>query len=381
MNDIGKNASLEVMYEERLRGLQVKMQEESLEYLFVPVSVNLRYATGLALGKTERLTSLIVPQDGDPMIVCPSFELAKFQKQIALKNVEFMPWDENVDPYSMIKTWFEGRGTRSRITIGVDSHAWYCEVDGLAKVMPNAMYVDANEIFGALRLFKSSTEIEYIETAISIIDKVRDYLFDEFFKEGVHQVEGRARLCYEAMKRGGLDPIWWGVYFGKNTSSAHGGTEDIAIQEGTVIMVDSGVEYEGYRSDITRTTTYGTPPEGFADIFEIVREAQKRAIEAIKPGVTAESIDRVARNVIEKAGYGENFTHRLGHGLGMEEHEPPWIGPGQTTILKQGMVFTVEPGIYLPGKFGIRLEENVVVTGDSCNVLSIPVQGFEPLVT
>jgi len=144
-------------------------------------------------------------------------------------------------------------------------------------------------------------------------------------------------------------------------------------------MVDSGVEYEGYRSDITRMTTYGTPPDGFVEIFEIVREAQKNAIEAIKPGVSAESIDRVARSVIEKAGYGENFTHRLGHGLGMEEHEPPWIGPGQTEVLEEGMVFTVEPGIYLPEKFGVRLEENVVVTKNGHEVLSTPVQGFEPL--
>lgn len=173
--------------------------------------------------------------------------------------------------------------------------------------------------------------------------------------------------------------MWWGVYFGKNTSSAHGGSAEIALEKGTVVMVDSGVEYEGYRSDITRTTCFGMASEEFKDVFQIVSDAQREAIDVIKPGVTAEYVDSAARDVIERAGYGKYFTHRLGHGIGMEEHEPPWIGPGEHTVLREGMVFTVEPGVYLPGRFGVRLEDLVVVTEDGCEVISNPVQGLCPI--
>jgi len=194
MGDATKGALLEAMYEERLQALQMKMYENSIRYLFIPVSVNLRYVTGLALNKTERLTAAIVPQDGDPMIVCPSFEQAKFQRQINLKSAEFVPWDEQVDPYEAINAWFDGQGVRSRITIGLEPQAWYSEYERLAKAMPNATYVDASKVFEALRIIKSAAEVKHIKAAIGVIDDVRELLFKEFFKEGVRQRGGRAGL-------------------------------------------------------------------------------------------------------------------------------------------------------------------------------------------
>jgi Xaa-Pro dipeptidase len=367
-----------IEYEKRLSCLRMQMSTKGIDLLFVPASVNMRYVTGLAVDKTERLVAILVHQEEDPVIICPSFEVERLQNLVSLKNVHFLPWEEEEDPYKVIKSWLQTTNIQSNCTIGIESKSWFSEYVKLAKNLPKATYIDAGEIFTTLRLIKSNYEIMCIQSAISIIDEARNSLFANVYT-GMRQSEARALLCYEAMKRGGVNPVWWGVYFGDNTSSAHGGNKEVVLEKGMVIMVDSGVDYQGYRSDITRTTCFYEASKEFEAVFRIVRDAQLQAIDSIKPGVTAEYVDSAARSVISKAGYGKYFTHRLGHGIGMEEHEPPWIGPGQCTMLKEGMVFTVEPGVYFPGRFGVRLEDIVVVTENGCEVLSALAKDFYPI--
>lgn len=361
-------------FETRLQKIREAMAKRHISHLFVPISVNQRYMCGLNLIKRERLTAAIVPRKGDVTIVCPYFELERIKQQFRLSDGEVVGWKEHEDPYTYVSKTI-GDGDKN---VAVEPTAWFSEYSKLAKALPSAAFVNAGPLFTELRSIKSEWEKDNIRRAIEIIREARRAMFTQL-RKGITETEACEILRTEGAKRGGENPHPHGVHLGINTSYPHGGNEDVHLTEGTVILVDAGVFCQGYRSDISRTTTFGRPPSRFSEIFEIVREAQQTAIAHIGPGMLPEELDRIAHAFIDKSGYGEYFPHRLGHGLGMEVHEPPYIAPGQTVPLQVGNVFTVEPGIYLPGHFGIRIEDNVIVTGDGCEVLSQPVDTFEPI--
>jgi len=360
------------VFEKRVEVLQEKMTQKSLDYLFLPVSLNQRYVTGLNLKKRDRLMAAVIPQKGEIALVIPGFELEGVQEGVRVASAKFMPWQEQENPYEMIATIIDSPKPR----IGVESTAWFSEYDKLSAVLPSATFVDAASLLAAMRIRKSDWEKERIKKAIDIIDEAREAMFARL-KEGMTETEACEILRSEGVLRGGENPHPHGAHFGRNSSFPHGGTEEIALTKDMVIMVDAGVACDGYQSDITRTTVFGEFPEGFEEIFGVLVKAQKKALELVGPGVPAENVDRAAREEIKKAGF--ELTHRVGHGLGLDMHEPPWIGPGQKDPLEVGMVFTVEPGIYLSGQYGVRIEDNVIVTEDGCEILSRPVEEFKPL--
>jgi Xaa-Pro aminopeptidase len=362
------------VYNNRMSKLQRKMLEYELDYIFLPVSVNQYYITGINIKKTERLTAVFISREKEVIIICPAFELGRVKEQLKLNVSCILTWEEQEDPYKIIEKFLGNKAYK----IGVEATTWFREYKKLAHYLPEATFVDVDEVIGSLRIKKTNWEKQNIINAINIIDEAREAMFARI-QIGTTELEACEFLRYEAIIRGGKSPSLHGVHLGVNTSFAHGGNDNIAIEEGTAIFADAGVYCNGYRSDITRSTTFGSPPPGYTNIFKVVLKAQRAALSAIEPGIIAEDLDFIARQIIKKEGFGEYFMHRLGHGLGMEVHEPPWIGPGQTEALEPGMVFTVEPGIYIPGKFGIRIEENVIVTENGCEILSKPIEGYKAI--
>jgi len=365
--------SIAEVFNERLSKLHNKMIEYDLDFIFLPVSVNQYYVTGLNLKKSERLTAVIISREKEAIIICPAFELDRIKEQLKLEATtsRILTWEEQEDPYRIVAE-FIGLNEHK---IGIEATSWFSEYSQLSVYLPKSTFINVQGIFASIRLKKTEWEKQKIIKAINIIDKAREAMLKKLHI-GMTEIEASEILRSEAISRGGENPSLHGVHLGINTSFAHGGDQNTTIKEGTPILVDAGVYCDGYRSDITRSTTFGAPPSDYLEIFNIVLKAQKAALSKIKPGIAAESIDYVARQVIEKAGYGKYFNHRLGHGLGMEVHEKPWIGPGQKEPLETGMVFTIEPGIYIPGRFGIRIEDNVFVNENGCEILSKPISGF-----
>ena len=362
------------VFDERLSKAQKAMVEYGFDFLFIPAGINQRYISGLTNKRRERLYAVVIPQTGEAVVVCPAFELDRQQKQIGLAVDRFLTWEEHENPYTLVATAI-GKG---KPTIGIDPKAWFNEVEPLTQALPAAKMVGAYDLFTSLRMRKDDWEKEMIKEAIDINETAREVMFDSL-RDGMKESEAVAKFEYEAVTRGGENPHPHAVSVGINTGFAHSGKEEAWITDGTVIRVDSGVFVEGYRGDVTRMAVFGTSPKNFDKVFDIVLRSQQAALAAITPGMPLEELDQVARDVIENAGYGKYFTHRLGHGIGMEVHEPPWVAKGEKAPLEVGMTFTVEPGIYFPGEFGVRLEDNVVVTQNGCELLSPPVEDYRRL--
>ncbi|HET9582130.1 MAG TPA: Xaa-Pro peptidase family protein [Gemmatimonadota bacterium] len=332
--------------------------------------VNLAWLTGVAnhatLERSERLVCLGVPVRGEPWIVCPAFEGERMGGAVPWARVE--TWEEAEDPFPLVARHLE------------DDEAWALEPsttfhdatrlgDGTA-----ARLVDGAALFETLRRAKTGAEIEILGRAI---DAAWD-VFDEVvasLAEGESELEVAGRIA-DAFGRRGFDP-WSLVQFGPSSAVPHGEPGERRLERGQVVLLDWGGWKDGFSADLTRTFWWdggavaaGESPDEVRAILEIVRSAQQAALSVMGPEVRCGDVDEAARSVIREAGYGERFTHRLGHGLGREIHEPPYLVSGSDVRLAPGDVVTVEPGIYLPGKFGVRWEDDVRVTDDGIEILS-----------
>jgi Xaa-Pro dipeptidase len=323
-------------------------------------SANFYYLTGLnPLSTLERLFLLIVPVGGEPVILAPKL----YEEEVKaswIKNSVF--WEDKDDPYKILKEILDS------VTFSNKNKKWLVEDTMLIsfflkiqKITDNFEFEQLSNAVSRLRIIKSEKEIEFHKKAADIVDKV----FYEIIKEGIEgktEKEVAARIEYLIKSFGAdgiaFDPI---VASGPNGANPHHTPSDRVIRENDLVILDYGAKYKGYCSDITRTVAVGEVPGEAKRVYEVVREAQQASIEAAKEGVKAKEVDLTARNVIERHGYGEYFIHRTGHGLGLEVHEEPYIAPISEISLKEGMIFTVEPGIYLPGKFGVRIENDVVM--------------------
>ena len=357
-------------YRQRRADVGQRLRNENLDALLVPVSSDLRYLTGLNLKKTERPILLIVLKSGDAGLLCPKFERERLQGMVS--EINFMTYEEHSDPFSVIASVLIGVRR-----IAVSDRAWYAEVRGVSSALPDTEVVPAGSIMNAMRWRKQSSELQRIRTAISIWQSVLEQILCQI-RPGVPAAALRKDILTAVMDAGGEEPSCT-VSIGVGSSSPHGGKNGV-VSRGEIVLIDGGLSIDGYRSDITRTYVVGSPTEEQAAILDLVMRAQAKAIEAIRPNVFAESIDQVARAEIERDGYGAYFTHRLGHGLGIDGHEPPYLVSGNKQRLEAGMVVTVEPGIYLPGKFGVRLEDDVLVTETGAEVLSMQIRSIDDLI-
>ncbi len=344
-------------YRKRISKLQEVMRKEEAVGALVAPGSNFYYLTGInPLGSLERLFLLLIPAEEEPSIIAPQL----YENELDSWELgRVFLWRDGENPYalfaSILAKNFPEKGrllVDDTMPVGTLLKAEFLQSYKLDTL---------NSLLSGLRVIKSEEEVKLLKKAAKIVDKVFYNLLEEGI-EGRSEKELAAWIEYLVKSLGAdgvsFEPI---VASGPNGANPHHRPTDRKIRQGDVIVLDYGAKYRGYCSDITRTVFVGEPSEEAKTVYEIVKEAQEKAFQTVREGVTAGDVDRTARGYIVRAGYGECFTHRTGHGLGLDVHEEPYISPGNSTILAEGMVFTIEPGIYLPGKFGIRIEDDVAV--------------------
>jgi Xaa-Pro dipeptidase len=340
------------------------MQDADIDAIVLNPGPSLTYLTGLHFHLSERPIVLFITPNQTPVIVLPDLEIAK------VKNLPYpiKSYTYGENPSSWIKAFQNaalvvGRNIKK---VGVEPRGLrYLEMQFLEKSFQDSVFISANGIIASLRMFKDEHEIGCMQEAADIAQKALKATLPKI-KVGVKEVDIASELSIQLLKQRSNPalPFFPIVSGGPNSANPHASPSDRRLASGDLLVIDYGANVEGYFSDITRTFAIGDVDSEYKKIAEIVFNANQAGRNAVKPGVTASSVDQAARSVIENAGYGEYFFHRTGHGLGLEGHEEPYIRKDNDLKLEIGMTFTVEPGIYLPGRNGVRIEDDVLVTSD-----------------
>ena len=353
---------------ERRAKAQRLMTTSGVHALLVEPGPSLDYFGGLRWGRSERLFALLIPRKGEAVVICPAFERERAESQIN-GRFRIRVWQEDENPYALIATMLRDWGFAAG-TLAVESSARVFVSDALAKVRPALTVISGDAITQACRGIKDAHEIALMRHANRVTIEAFRATF-QTLRAGMTQQE-LSRMLSQAFQKLGYNGGAL-VLFGESSAYPHGLEKPRALEEGQVVLIDGGTSVHGYASDITRTVAFGTPSAEAVKVFEIVREAQRRALVAAKPGKKAGAIDTVARDYITAQGYGPGykfFTHRLGHGIGLEGHEWPYLVKGSEVVLRPGMSFSDEPGIYQYGKFGVRLEDIMVITENGAELLT-----------
>ncbi|MBD3189988.1 MAG: M24 family metallopeptidase [Candidatus Heimdallarchaeota archaeon] len=352
------------MVQQRLNKLKELMRINETKCLILVPGVDQFYATGIITHPSERLLAAIIPLEEEPIIICPSFEESRIQK--SLETGKIRTWDEEQNPFKLLGKTVKELGLETE-KIALDNKLWFEWFLRIKEVLPKVQFTDSKKIIQAARLIKSEQEIAKMKTASKIAAEAIIKAHQEA-APGMTETE-ISEIVQKGLKKGGGRVAFCLVQSGSNSSFPHGSPTGRAIQQNDVLLIDAGPFYEGYIGDITITSVIGEPSDKFLKVYDIVYQGNRKAIEFLKAGVKAEEADKIAREVIKQAGFGDYFTHRLGHGLGLEAHEPPYIVKGNELILQSGMCHSVEPGIYLPNEFGIRIEDNIVIREDHAEFL------------
>jgi Xaa-Pro dipeptidase len=327
-------------------------------------SANFSYLVGADFGRSERLIALVLPVDDPPIVVAPSFEVPRVRQRV--RAIEVTGWEESEDPIATIRDWLARKRRVSKLV--VEPHTEYAVAAGIGRLLPEVALHDGTKVCEDLRARKTDDEILRMRRAIEITEDAFAATFARL--EAGMMEKDVARIVREEHSRRGADGGAL-VQFGASAALPHGGPTSAALAIETVVLLDGGCSFQGWQSDITRTRWFGRAPSArFRALYNLVHDAQTAAIAKVAPGVPAQEIDRAARGVIAAGGFAREFTHRLGHGIGMEGHEPVYMVEGNPRPLEPGFVFSVEPGIYLPGEIGIRLEDQVACGASSADVLS-----------
>src|SRR6059036_1236865 len=356
------------VFQRRLDRARGELKARGLDLLIATPSTNYEYLTGYNPGRSERLIALLLPVVGAPAIVCPSFEVERIRRHSIV--TELHGWEEQEDPHALVRdTVRRLRPGSGGGTIALESSTAYQTFLRLGRALPGWKFVDAGPVTDRLRVIKSPEEVALLRHAIAITLDAMAATFAQL-AVGTTEVQVAQTLSREMEQRGA--PGGGLVQFGPSSALPHGGPAGPKLERETVVLIDCGCRVTGYESDITRTIWFGdSPPAEFKKVFNLVHDAQTAAIELGRPLYTpCQEMDRAARKVISDGGYGPSFTHRLGHGLGMDGHEVPYLVEGNETRLEPGMVFTVEPGIYQLGRFGVRIEDDCLMTDQGVEVLS-----------
>lgn len=352
------------MLTEKITHLTNYLKKENIDLLYLDNPQTVAYFTNFESNPHERIVALFVTQNSH-FLFTPALEKEDAQSISTVKDV--VSYTDAENPWKIIKEKLD-KELASLATLAIEESTLtvdrYHALHSLSE--ETVQFIDTTSFLQKLRLTKYTDEIEKMIEA----GKVADYALSigfEALKEGVTEQEVVAEIEYE-LKKIGISEMSFPtmVLFGDHAGSPHGNPGERKLKQGELVLFDLGVVKNGYTSDVTRTVAFGNVTEEEKDIYTIVLEAQKKAQEAVKPGVTAEELDAIARDHITQAGYGEFFTHRLGHGLGKSVHEYPSLAKGNDLVLEEGMCFSIEPGIYIPRKIGVRIEDCVYVTDKGC---------------
>ncbi|QIS13123.1 M24 family metallopeptidase [Nocardia arthritidis] len=354
------------VYGERLERAVQQMRTAHLDALLITPGPDLRYLIGSAAETFERLTCLVIPADGStPSVVVPKMELAALASSAAGElGLQVLDWVDGVDPYQLVKS-----------ALHVGSRVAVTEVMPALHLLPLAesftgLPVSATPVLRALRMKKDAAEVDALRRAGAAIDRVHARM-GEFLRAGRTEAEIGADIADAIVAEGHTAAAFVIVGSGPHGADPHHGVSERRVEQGDVVVIDIGGPVEpGYYSDSTRTYAIGEPDAEVAAKFAALERAQAAAVAAARPGVTAESVDAAARDVLAEAGFGEAFVHRTGHGIGLSVHEEPYIVAGNDLVLEPGMAFSIEPGIYFRGEWGARIEDIVVVTADGCESMN-----------
>ncbi len=341
----------------RLDRVRDQLADQGLDALLVGPSADLRWLVGYEAMPLERLTMLVVTADGDATLLVPTLEAARATASGATDLVGLTTWDETDDPIALVAGSVERAGR-----LAVQDQLWTSFTLALQGALPEADWVPGSAVTAPLRMVKDDHEVAALHAVGAAIDEVHARVPDLLRPGRTEREVGRdiAELI-----RGTHDEVAFVIVAsGPNGASPHHELSDRVIEVGDPVVVDIGGVLDGYCSDETRNYAVGDVDPAYRELHDVLEQAQAAGVAAVRPGVTAESVDQAARRVIDDAGWGEEFFHRTGHGIGVDGHEPPWIVAGDTTVLAPGMAFSVEPGIYVAGRHGARIEDIVVVTED-----------------
>ncbi len=360
------------------------MARYNLAAICIAGGTTLNYFTGVRWYNSERMTLVVIPAKGQPFGVCPAFEEERLQERLALvpamAQTRLYTWQENESPYALVATGLANALKDLAITtaaIGIEETMPAVFAEGIARALPHATLASATPVTAGCRGIKSSAELALMQFANSVTLQV----YEAAWKSGHPGMTTRefSAMIGTAYQRVGF-PGEASCETAEFSALPHGSIKPQTIREGAIVMIDDGCTVEGYQSDITRTFVYGKPSDKMIRVFDIVHRAQAAALAAARPGVPCEAVDAAARKVIVDAGYGPGykyFLHRVGHGIGMDGHEWPYLVQGNTLPLAENMTFSDEPGIYIRGEFGVRLEDDMHITADGAKLFTGPSLSLE----
>ena len=357
---------------ERVHAAREIADDAGIDLLVLTPGSDLRYLSGYHAHAMERLTALAVPRRGEPFLVVPRLEAPMVDAGPAGGlGLELLAWDETDDPFALLARTATARLGTAPTRVAVGARSWAEHALGVQRALPGSSLEIASPVVDRLRRVKSAAEIEELALAGAAIDRVHARMAD-WLRVGRTEAEVGADIAAAIIEEGHTGVDFTIVGSGPNGASPHHELSGRTVQAGDLVVVDIGGETAtGYRSDCTRTYVVGgSPSTEVAEWYAVLQAAQEASTTSVRPGVTAEDVDAAARRVIDDAGWGEHFIHRTGHGIGLDTHEAPYIVAGNALPLEPGMAFSVEPGIYLAGRCGARIEDIVVCTDDGVRTLN-----------
>ncbi|MCM3179601.1 Xaa-Pro peptidase family protein [Cytobacillus horneckiae] len=353
---------------QKLNQVATWMKDHDIDVSFLTSSENVFYLSSFFSDPHERLLGLAIFQEEAPFLVCPKMEIEDAKN--AGWTGEIVGYSDIENPWELVHNAISKRITNVKKVAIEKEHMNVERYEALTKSFPNAAFASAEEKLRKLRMVKSAEELAFIKEACALADFAIETGCAEI-AEGKSELEVLAAIEYE-LKKKGVNEMSFStmVLTGKNGASPHGTPGSTKIQKGDLVLFDLGVVWKGYCSDITRTVAFGDINDKQKEIYDTVLKAQLAAVEASKPGVKASEVDLTARKIIADAGYGDFFPHRLGHGLGVSVHEYPSLTETNDLLLEEGMVYTIEPGIYVPNVAGVRIEDDLVLTAKGAETLT-----------
>ena len=352
-------------FADRFDRVRAAMGELDIDCLLVGPSTDMVYLIDFPVRQSERMTILVLPREGEPRLVMPGFELDR----IASAPPLFQPatWEDGDEPAPLLASLLPNGG--DGVTVAVGGQMFTHFFLRIRDAAPSARFVSGDDVLEPARMRKTPYEVAALKAASEAADAV----FEEVLALPLAGMSERELLAdiHRLLLEKGHDTIGGGIVgAGPNGAAPHHHVSERPIEQGDAVVVDFGGVRANYRSDITRTFHVGEPNGDFRAVYDLVNDANDAGFEAVKPGVTAAEIDARTRSHIADAGYGPNFLHRTGHGIGLDGHEAPYLVRGDETVLEEGMTFSIEPGIYLEGRFGVRIEDIVVVTATGAERLN-----------
>ena len=346
-------------FAKRMQSTAEQAQAAGLTGVLITPGPDLVYLAGYApVAITERLTVLVVQADREPAMILPNLERPDAEAAPSAGTIALTDWTDGSDPYAAAGKLLDPAGSYA-----ISDSAWALQVLGLQQALPNTHYVAMTNALPMLRAIKDADELERLAAAGAAADATLEELVQAPFA-GRRETEIAADLNRLLRENGHSQVDFTVVGSGPNGANPHHEMGERTIEEGDMVVLDFGGLKDGYGSDTTRTVHVGEPTDEEREVYEVVRRAQQAGFEAVRPGATCQDVDRACRKVISDAGYGDYFIHRTGHGIGLTTHEPPYMVDGETHPIEPGMCFSIEPGIYLPGRFGVRIEDIVTATED-----------------